>query len=178
MSKYSNNLNYLIENRIISILIIVSWFFTFGLPHVSYAQTLSDQENPDQLPLHAGKTEFISSFDVNQNLLPEIKERKTDYKVKMTVTAYSSTRSQTDDSPCVTASGLNVCERNQEDIVATNFNWLSFGTKIKIPELFGDKVFTIHDRMNTRYTNHLDIWHKDYTRAIHFGAKHVIVEIY
>ena len=178
MNKYSHNLKYLIENRAISIIIIVSWFFTFGMPHLSYAQTLSNQNDTDQLPLMAGKTEFLSSLDINPNLLPEIKNRKSNYKVKMTITAYSSNVEQTDSTPCTTASGLNVCERNQEDIVATNFNWLPFGTQVKIPELYGEKVFIIHDRMNSRYTTHLDIWQQNYDKAIHFGAKHATVEIY
>jgi len=85
------------------------------------------------------------------------------------MTAYNSDPRQTDDSPCITANGFNVCEHGVEDTIAANF--LKFGTKVMIPELFGDRVFIVRDRMNKRYTDRVDIWMKDYDDARKFGVK-------
>jgi len=92
--------------------------------------------------------------------------------LKMVVTAYSSTPDQTDDTPFVTASGKYV-----EDGVVAN-NMLPFGTKIRIPELYGDKVFVIEDRMHKRKGDyHIDIWMPDKSSAINFGIRVANIEI-
>lgn len=93
-------------------------------------------------------------------------------KIKMIVTAYSSTPEQTDDTPFITASGKNVAD----GIVANNM--LRFGTKIKIPELYGDKIFVVQDRMHQRKGKyHLDIWFPEYPEAKNFGAKIADIEV-
>lgn len=92
------------------------------------------------------------------------------------ITAYTSDVAQTDDTPCITASGLNLCERNQEDIVAANF--LPLGTRVRIPELYGDRVFYVQDRMNARYDKHMDIWMRNYSDAKHFGLQYVEIEVF
>ncbi len=93
-------------------------------------------------------------------------------KIKMVITAYSSTPWETDDNPFITASGFGV----QEGVVANNM--LPFGTKIRIPELYGDKVFIVEDRMHwTKGYYHLDIWFPEYWQAKNFGAKTTYVEI-
>ena len=94
---------------------------------------------------------------------------------KITVTAYSSTPDQTDDTPFITASGKHV----EDGIFA--INGLKFGTKvrIKIPG-FEDKIFTVQDRMNTRYgqLQRGDIWMASREEARQFGVKHnVTLEI-
>jgi len=91
------------------------------------------------------------------------------------ITAYTSQVAQTDASPCTTASGFNVCRHNEEDVIAANF--LPFGAKVRIPELFGDRVFTIQDRMNRRFPSHVDVWMKNYDQAIHFGTKAAKIEV-
>ncbi|MBI4253059.1 3D domain-containing protein [Candidatus Uhrbacteria bacterium] len=94
---------------------------------------------------------------------------------KTVITAYSSTRDQTDATPCITANGFNVCAHNTENVIAANF--LPFGTRVTIPELFGDKEFVVQDRMNTRYSNRVDVWMTSRTRAKQFGVKraHIVV---
>ena len=92
--------------------------------------------------------------------------------IKVTVTAYSSTPDQTDSTPLVTASGTGV----KDGVIANNL--LPFGTKIKIPKLYGDKVFTIEDRMNKRKGNyHIDIWMPTRTLALNFGARIAEIEV-
>ena len=93
-------------------------------------------------------------------------------KLPVIITGYSSTEDQTDSEPFVTAAGTWV----REGIVANNF--FPLGTKIKIPELFGDKVFVIEDRMSWEKGNYyIDIWFPDYWQALNFGAKRTYIEI-
>jgi 3D (Asp-Asp-Asp) domain-containing protein len=92
------------------------------------------------------------------------------------ITAYTSDVAQTDDSPCITASGLDVCDRNIENVVAANF--LPLGTRVKIPELFGDRIFYVEDRMNRRYYYKMDVWLKEYNEAKQFGVQYVTIEVF
>ncbi len=83
--------------------------------------------------------------------------------VRVWVTAYSSTPEETDDTPFITASGKTV----HDGIVATNF--LPMGTKVQIPEYFGNKVFVVEDRMHPRKINFVDVWMATKHDARHFG---------
>ncbi len=91
------------------------------------------------------------------------------------ITAYNSLPEQTNDQPCITANGFNVCQHGLEDTIAANF--LKFGTKVKIPELFGDRVFIVRDRMNKRYPNRIDIWMLEKSDAIKFGLRRASIEV-
>ena len=90
---------------------------------------------------------------------------------EMTVTAYSSTEDQTDSSPYLTAMGTVV----EDGIVATNS--LPFGTRVKIPDIFGDKIFIVEDRMNRRFRRRLDVWMPNRAKAQNFGVKQALVEV-
>lgn len=81
------------------------------------------------------------------------------------ITAYSSTPWETDDSPFVTAAGTHV----RDGVVAANS--LPFGTKILIPEIFGNKVFTVEDRMAPKNYHKIDIWFSSTKEAKQFGVK-------
>ena len=91
--------------------------------------------------------------------------------MRVFVTAYSSTPEQTDDTPFITASGKFV----RDGIVATNL--LPLGTKIKIPEIYGNRVFVVEDRMNPRNNQHVDIWFPTYWEARYFGIKRASVVV-
>lgn len=111
------------------------------------------------------------------NRLPANRDRE--YSVLYTsyhpMTAYNSEVGQCDDSPCITANGFNVCKHGIEDTIAANF--LRFGTKIRIPDVFGDRVFVVRDRMNQRYQNKIDVWMKDKSDAMQFGVKVAKIEV-
>jgi 3D (Asp-Asp-Asp) domain-containing protein len=105
-----------------------------------------------------------------------VREQATGYKVvrvykHVPTTAYTSRPEETDDSPFITADGSHV----RDGIVAANF--LKFGTKIRIPELYGDKIFEVHDRMNKRYNVKVDIWMDNLQAARKHGSRHVTIEI-
>jgi len=122
--------------------------------------------------------ENLESYAIsgNNTLLPVINPTKPEPEVvdKMPsiVTAYSSTPGQTDSTPFITASNTRV----REGIIANNY--LPFGTKVKIPEVYGDRIFVVQDRMNWRKSNyHFDIWFPNYNQAKEFGAKRTYIEI-
>lgn len=113
-----------------------------------------------------------------KQITPCIKKEKEHIVTKeltITATAYSSTMAQTDNSPCTTANGYNVCKANKENVVAANF--LPFGTKVKFPEVYGDKIFTVQDRMNRRFNKRIDFWMKTTNKARQFGVKQVKVQV-
>jgi len=109
------------------------------------------------------------------NTLPENSDLQLKTTGNYTITAYTSEVAQCDSTPCITANGFNVCEHATEDTVAANF--LPLGSKVRIPDLFGDKVFVVRDRMNKRYQNRLDVWMINKGDAINFGVKVAKVEI-
>jgi 3D (Asp-Asp-Asp) domain-containing protein len=93
-------------------------------------------------------------------------------KISVVITAYSSTPEQTDDTPFITASG----KTTKDGIVANNY--LPFGTKVRVPELYGEKVFVVEDRMSWKKSNyHFDIWFPSYQEAKNFGVKRAVIEI-
>ncbi len=108
--------------------------------------------------------------------LPESQEALPRRTYSIPMTAYTSEPGQTDDSPCITASGLDVCARDEENVVAANF--LPLGTRVRIPELYGNRVFYVEDRMNARYNYKMDIWMKQKSDAKRFGVKHTTVEVF
>jgi 3D (Asp-Asp-Asp) domain-containing protein len=121
-----------------------------------------EYQNPD---VYAGAL-------LNQN--PVSSPSKT---MTVQVSAFSSRPEETDDTPFITASGSHV----RRGVVATNLQIdgkiLPFGTKIRFPELFGDEVFVVEDRMNKRFQDKVDIWFSDTHEAIHFGVKKTTIEI-
>jgi len=89
------------------------------------------------------------------------------------VTAYSSTPEQTDSTPFITAAGTTV----REGIIANNM--LPFGTIVRLPEIYGERLFVVEDRMHRRKsTYHFDIWFPSSQEARDFGiVKNARLEI-
>lgn len=110
-----------------------------------------------------------------KNHLPVNKEKDIKRSGYYKLTAYNSEAAQTDASPCTTANGFNVCEYGVEDTVAANF--LPFGAKVRVPDLFGDRVFIVRDRMNPRFDNYIDVWMREKSDAIKFGVQYAKVEV-
>lgn len=92
--------------------------------------------------------------------------------IKVLATAYSSTPWETDDTPFLTAA----CTMVRQGVVANNL--LAFGTKIRIPELYGSQIFVIEDRMRWDRSNYqIDIWFPSHQEAKNFGAKTTYIEV-
>jgi 3D (Asp-Asp-Asp) domain-containing protein len=93
-------------------------------------------------------------------------------KISVVLTAYSSTVEETDSTPFITANGSYV----HDGVIANNM--LPFGTKVKIPALYGDKIFLVEDRMHWRKSDyHFDIWFPSHQQAEQFGVKYAFLEI-
>ncbi len=137
----------------------------------------------DEKPVEAQKAEpakkAVEGFIVPSQI-PDVnaeeREKATGYKVvrihnKIPTTAYTSRPEETDSTPFITADGSHV----RDGIVAANF--LKFGTKIRVPELYGDKIFEVHDRMNKRYWYKVDFWMADLQEARNHGVRYVTIEV-
>jgi 3D (Asp-Asp-Asp) domain-containing protein len=162
------------------------------LAAVSYMNPVSGQDESEKKIAFQDGIFILSSSNHNQTVSSESKDvqvktiaksAKTlknsksiaDLKVvgtkKVTMTAYSSTPDQTDDSPFITANGEHVYDGG----VACNF--LPFGAKVRFPDYFGDKVFTVNDRMAKRFSDRIDVWMETRSDALQFGRRTLAVEI-
>lgn len=146
--------------------------FVYALPNLNQNQ---NGENGDSI----GKLLLIqdnSLVQTNTAIAGADFSPGNNYKYKtieVIATGYSSTVDQTDDSPFITASGKHV----GDGILAANF--LPFGTRIRIPAVFGDKLFVVEDRMNSRYNgkNIIDVWFSERQTALEFGSKVLKIEV-
>jgi 3D (Asp-Asp-Asp) domain-containing protein len=111
---------------------------------------------------------ILSQNDHETKITEKIKEIPKN-KMKVLATAYSSTVDQCDSTPFITASGTHV----HDGTIAANF--LKFGTKVKFPSLYGDKIFIVEDRMKSNYK--VDLWFPTRQEAKNFGAKWIEMEI-
>jgi 3D (Asp-Asp-Asp) domain-containing protein len=91
--------------------------------------------------------------------------------ITVPVSAYTSAVNECDSTPFTTADGSRV----RDGIVAANF--LKIGTRFRIPQYFGNKVFEVHDRMNARYGYRIDIWMTQKADARAWGVRNVTIEI-
>lgn len=108
---------------------------------------------------------------IRRVLTPEVKA-ETLNRVTAEVSSFTASQDETDNTPCITADGTNICGAN-ENIVANNC--LKFGTKVEIDGI----VYRVADRMNARYgCNHYDILKNNKTEAINFGRQIKEVIIY
>ncbi len=132
-------------------------------------------------PPIVNKTAILNSKPINRTktgpktkikLAPHVKVMGISVHI---ITAYNSEVDQTDNTPCTTANGFNVCRHDQEDTIAVNF--LKFGTKVRIPALFGNRIFIVRDRMNKENSDRVDIWMKNRRNAIKFGVKVAKIQV-
>jgi len=89
----------------------------------------------------------------------------------LTVTMYTSRPEETDSSPCIAASNVDICTLKKAGVNTCASNDYPFGTRITVEGL---GTCTVLDRMNSRYTgkSHLD-WYagKDLEGALAFGSR-------
>jgi len=80
------------------------------------------------------------------------------------VTAYNAVPEQTDEEPCISASGMNVCETHKKICASNEF---PFGTLL----LIGDQVWEVQDRTHSRYKYRIDLLVDDYEEAREWGKR-------
>lgn len=106
-------------------------------------------------------------------VFPAASDRAPRKVTTVVATAYNSLPWQTDDTPEITASGT----RTRHGVVAANF--LRIGTRVRFPEVYGDTVFVVEDRMNQKYgRGRVDIWMEGLQDARTFGAKRLTMEVF
>ena len=103
------------------------------------------------------------------------------YKVKSetirVVTAYNvGDPRQTDDTPCISANGENICRALAEGEMRCAANFVPLGSRLHVDKI---GVCLVTDRMNRRYRNRVDIaMQKDeYRKALRFGRQKLQVKI-
>lgn len=137
-----------------ALLIVVSVIISIAMPQRVETAVLAVE----------GDLFFAQEKAVGNDLkFPESGVREARYDMYVVATAYSSDPRQTDATPCTPAMGsFDLCKNFEkyglEDTIAANF--LPLGAQVRFPELYGDKIFTVRDRMNARYngTRRIDFW--------------------
>jgi hypothetical protein len=149
--------------KAITILIIFSAFLAFGLK-VESARTISSDGPEAQSPRPvAGVLGDLCSLDVVECA------GRAEYR---TITAYNTVPGQTDDTPCLSANGQNICGRS--DVVACPRAWLGK----KGVEIAGKKYQCL-DVLAERFDNRIDIsFDKDIAGARQWGIKRLKVYIF
>ena len=130
---------------------------SFWVGRIVRDNEIKDEMRYDFGALFVGKYHSIFTPDIQ--VLGTLIGKDT---IMATITAYSSTVEQTDDTPFITASG----ERVREGIIANNC--LSFGELIEID----GEIFEVQDRMSKRYgCEYFDIWMENKELAINWGRQ-------
>jgi 3D (Asp-Asp-Asp) domain-containing protein len=124
----------------------------------------------------ATNADFANTTNASYVVKASNEDKKIVKTVKVIATAYSSSWDETTGIPgvpgIVTASGKSVAP----EIIANN--GLPFGTEVRFPKLFRDKVFIVGDRLNERYgPDRVDFFMQSKQLAINFGVKNAEMEI-
>ena len=99
-----------------------------------------------------------------KDLLERIDSIPTPIPVKATM--YHPVEAQCDDSPLITADGSRICPINvsdwnwiavSQDLLKKNGGIFDYGDQVYVKGTHKDGVYTIHDCMNKRKTNQIDI---------------------
>lgn len=93
------------------------------------------------------------------------------------VTAYNvGDPGQTDDTPCISANGENICEALERGEKRCAANFVPLGTRLYVDRV---GMCVVTDRTNRRYRNRVDIaMHRhEYQEARRFGKKKLWVKI-
>jgi 3D (Asp-Asp-Asp) domain-containing protein len=119
--------------------------------------------------------------DADPVMSPLLIQRTQDYKVKSetirVVTAYNvGDPRQTDDTPCISANGENICRALANGEMRCAANFVPLGSRLHVEKI---GVCLVTDRMNKRYRNRVDIaMQKDeYRKACRFGRQKLNVKI-
>lgn len=155
---------------------LMSLLALFSLVMPSYATTTVSEAPRQEISRNTNTTSTTEHMipngtDVQSGQRDPDTEKSFVATRRVVITAYSSTPDQTDNDPFTMANGGRV----HDGAIAANF--LPFGTKVRIPDLFGDKVFTVEDRMHERFGKRVDIWFPNRQDAIRFGLRSTIIEI-
>lgn len=111
--------------------------------------------------------EIKSEVEIHNMMMRDFQRSKK----QVIVSYYTASLDETDDTPCITADGTNICG-NEEKIVACN--WLPFDTIVEI-----DGVdYRVADRMNRRYQKpYMDVLVNTKEEAFEKGRQNKVILI-
>ena len=119
--------------------------------------------------------------DADQSKLPWLIHKNQRYIVKSetirVVTAYNAgDPKQTDDTPCISANGENLCEALMKGEKRCAANFVPLGSSLYVDKV---GVCVVTDRTNKRYRNRVDIAMQkhEYHEARRFGRQKLKVKI-
>jgi len=179
------------DNKRLSKIILISLIIIVGCTHLTKPHqrpynafgeaiisneydTSSDYLNPLKTQNYTIINNVLSSinsplFITSQTLTSIESPDKTIYAL---TTGYNTVKEQTDNTPCISASGDNICGR--KDVVACPRS-IELGTQVKI----NGKYYLCLDRLAEKYDNRFDIsFDKDMKSAINYGKQYQEVTIY
>ncbi len=156
-----------VESALVAVILIVLSYVLVPLSAKAVAVVNPVEDRSVALTVAAMQNQTVA-----YGQLPDSKLRGTYYVKTVPATAYNSVPGQTDDTPFITASGTHT----RPGVIAANF--LPIGTHLTIPDIYGDQVFIVEDRMNSRYDERIDIWMESVSDARQFGLKNVTIHVY
>ncbi len=166
------------KNSLFSLVLITSLFAAFLIVFLVHP-LLVEAQISSAAPSQASATEQVLREGRDGKMALRQQPLPPDKVLKAVMTVYTSTPEETDADPFIAASGKRV----YDGMIANNC--LKFGTNVTFTDengnkIFGDKVFTVHDRMNARYgCNRFDMWvDQPRAEARKFGVKRLVAQVY
>jgi 3D (Asp-Asp-Asp) domain-containing protein len=163
-------------NKTIDFRVKMAFFSLFSLTSLLFPQ-YSVAGQFGQIFSQPDKYEFtqVHFSQSKTNNLPIITNRQFEVTktIYTTVTAYSSSVDECGIDPFTMASGERVFDG------AIAHQYLPFNTKVRFPEVFGEKIFVVKDRLGPQFTSyyHVDMWVHSKAEAKAWGARVVKMEI-
>lgn len=167
--------------RRLLLIFLVIIFFPLFLHNCNSTNIYAFEEKDEIANSHEKEISFEPSVDDDQKetSLKEReqknqknqKEKKNYWAATFKVTAYSSTKDQTDSDPFITASGAKV----YYGAVAVDTNLIPFGTKLEIP---GYGIGIAEDRGSAIKGHCIDVWMPSREEALEWGVRYVKVKVY
>lgn len=154
---------------LISIVILLAILLMIELAQIFFQFKNLTKEVVIQRPVYVADSQPI---DIDAYLREYFLNKTSKKTMYVTVTAYSSTKDQTDGNPYLTAIGTPV----RDGIVAANF--LPIGTVVRFPDKFGDRLFVVEDRMDEKYGLQVDIWMSNKDESKEFGIQYLKMEVF
>lgn len=154
---------------LVFITIFLTLLLTVELAQIALQYNMAKKAGTYLRPVYVVDSQPV---DIDAYLREYFTNKKPQKTMPVNVSAYSSTKDQTDGTPYHTAVGTPV----RDGIVAANF--LPIGTVVRFPDKFGDKLFVVEDRMDERFSLQVDIWMSDRQEAKKFGIQYLTMEVY
>ena len=157
---------------VVTIVAGLAMILAFSFPYSAFADIPVYGEAPGEQKAIINYVDYMQNKMRDFGSLPGAGSREPTRVMSVSVTAYTSDPWETDSTPTVTASGTQV----RHGVIAANF--LPKGTFVRIPDVYGDDIFVVEDRMNKRYNEKVDIWMEDKIEARQFGLQYLEIEIF